>query len=521
VQLEAGLRRFCQQCGRFQALEDFEGDKRSCRERLSRHNARRRKGAGGSATTSDGGSGGASPAPAKAAAKPKAVAAAASKSNKTKAAASRATAAKGAPGVKAGGVAKRAGPLQAGARPCAAVARAELSTGSTSTGPPTRTPSAAQAAGTSGPTSHMAPGALRSAAPDPATAAAPGAAAAAAEAVQDAWAQPCQGGAAGTPPADGALRGASVDMLEPLLRVLGAGCGPPTPHAAAAAPPPAAPHPALRSGADDWHAPNGAATSAGAAPAWNGAWPGTAAGASAGFQSPAFCRCAPRLVCGMAATRAIACALSASLGAVTSLQQRACQLPSERSRGRFERQRATVSPPAPARARPRPLPPGSPAWLPAAPPQVPCPAAPSGLALAPAASGLGAASLSDQLLDCLLDQWVMSMEQETATARHIQASIPPAPAAALLAHAHEHVPAAPRPEHWRALQAGQYGAVPGAGGGFVPPAQMSPHAAALPQLLPPTVPHELAAAAVAPLALWEQVLLAPPGGSGAFGGRSA
>ena len=35
--------RFCQQCGRFQPLEDFDGKKRSCRERLQRHNARRRK----------------------------------------------------------------------------------------------------------------------------------------------------------------------------------------------------------------------------------------------------------------------------------------------------------------------------------------------------------------------------------------------------------------------------------------------------------------------------------------------
>lgn len=46
--------RFCQQCGRFQPLGDFDGDKRSCRVRLQRHNARRRKrprdsgGAGGS-----------------------------------------------------------------------------------------------------------------------------------------------------------------------------------------------------------------------------------------------------------------------------------------------------------------------------------------------------------------------------------------------------------------------------------------------------------------------------------------
>jgi hypothetical protein len=35
--------RFCQQCGKFQAVEEFDGDKRSCRERLERHNARRRR----------------------------------------------------------------------------------------------------------------------------------------------------------------------------------------------------------------------------------------------------------------------------------------------------------------------------------------------------------------------------------------------------------------------------------------------------------------------------------------------
>ncbi|KAL4424300.1 hypothetical protein ABPG75_001601 [Micractinium tetrahymenae] len=35
--------RFCQQCGRFQPLEDFDDNKRSCRVRLQRHNARRRK----------------------------------------------------------------------------------------------------------------------------------------------------------------------------------------------------------------------------------------------------------------------------------------------------------------------------------------------------------------------------------------------------------------------------------------------------------------------------------------------
>ena len=35
--------RFCQQCGRFQPLDEFDDRKRSCRARLQRHNARRRK----------------------------------------------------------------------------------------------------------------------------------------------------------------------------------------------------------------------------------------------------------------------------------------------------------------------------------------------------------------------------------------------------------------------------------------------------------------------------------------------
>ncbi|CAD7698053.1 unnamed protein product [Ostreobium quekettii] len=35
--------RFCQQCGRFHDLAEFDGNKRSCRSRLMRHNARRRK----------------------------------------------------------------------------------------------------------------------------------------------------------------------------------------------------------------------------------------------------------------------------------------------------------------------------------------------------------------------------------------------------------------------------------------------------------------------------------------------
>ncbi|GBF91731.1 hypothetical protein Rsub_04035 [Raphidocelis subcapitata] len=35
--------RFCQQCGRFHPLDEFDGNKRSCRSRLLKHNARRRK----------------------------------------------------------------------------------------------------------------------------------------------------------------------------------------------------------------------------------------------------------------------------------------------------------------------------------------------------------------------------------------------------------------------------------------------------------------------------------------------
>ena len=35
--------RFCQQCGKFHPLSEFQGDKRSCKSRLDRHNARRRR----------------------------------------------------------------------------------------------------------------------------------------------------------------------------------------------------------------------------------------------------------------------------------------------------------------------------------------------------------------------------------------------------------------------------------------------------------------------------------------------
>ncbi|KAG2433956.1 hypothetical protein HYH02_012501 [Chlamydomonas schloesseri] len=57
-------RRFCQQCGRFHELKEFDGDKRSCRARLAAHNARRRKreplpGVAAADTGVAGGSGGA------------------------------------------------------------------------------------------------------------------------------------------------------------------------------------------------------------------------------------------------------------------------------------------------------------------------------------------------------------------------------------------------------------------------------------------------------------------------------
>lgn len=43
--------RFCQQCGRFHPLSKFDGAKRSCRDRLQRHNARRRKDKAGAAAS--------------------------------------------------------------------------------------------------------------------------------------------------------------------------------------------------------------------------------------------------------------------------------------------------------------------------------------------------------------------------------------------------------------------------------------------------------------------------------------
>ncbi|GIL72369.1 hypothetical protein Vretimale_4149 [Volvox reticuliferus] len=51
--------RFCQQCGRFHHLSEFDGSRRSCRTMLARHNMRRAKklGQGGSPMADDGGAG--------------------------------------------------------------------------------------------------------------------------------------------------------------------------------------------------------------------------------------------------------------------------------------------------------------------------------------------------------------------------------------------------------------------------------------------------------------------------------
>lgn len=48
LHVDQELQRFCQQCGRFHPLKEFDGDKKNCRFRLERHNNRRRK------STSDG-----------------------------------------------------------------------------------------------------------------------------------------------------------------------------------------------------------------------------------------------------------------------------------------------------------------------------------------------------------------------------------------------------------------------------------------------------------------------------------
>ncbi|KAK9819901.1 hypothetical protein WJX72_003783 [[Myrmecia] bisecta] len=50
---ERRSQRFCQQCGRFHDLGEFDADKRSCRARLQRHNARRRKKADGETEAAD------------------------------------------------------------------------------------------------------------------------------------------------------------------------------------------------------------------------------------------------------------------------------------------------------------------------------------------------------------------------------------------------------------------------------------------------------------------------------------
>lgn len=43
IQIDGALQRFCQQCGRFQALAEFDGTKKSCRRKLVLHNAQRRR----------------------------------------------------------------------------------------------------------------------------------------------------------------------------------------------------------------------------------------------------------------------------------------------------------------------------------------------------------------------------------------------------------------------------------------------------------------------------------------------
>uniref|UniRef100_A0A2P2PK15 Uncharacterized protein MANES_03G189400 n=1 Tax=Rhizophora mucronata TaxID=61149 RepID=A0A2P2PK15_RHIMU len=43
VTLDGVTKRYCQQCAKFHMLSDFDGDKRSCRRKLERHNDRRRQ----------------------------------------------------------------------------------------------------------------------------------------------------------------------------------------------------------------------------------------------------------------------------------------------------------------------------------------------------------------------------------------------------------------------------------------------------------------------------------------------
>jgi hypothetical protein len=47
LQLEGAAVRFCQQCGHFQPLKDFDGIRRTCRRRLEAHNSRRKRIASG------------------------------------------------------------------------------------------------------------------------------------------------------------------------------------------------------------------------------------------------------------------------------------------------------------------------------------------------------------------------------------------------------------------------------------------------------------------------------------------
>ncbi|KAI7841676.1 hypothetical protein COHA_004543 [Chlorella ohadii] len=55
LEVDGILQRFCQQCGRFHALEEFEGSKRSCREQLEKQALRRRLARRAAATQSQGG----------------------------------------------------------------------------------------------------------------------------------------------------------------------------------------------------------------------------------------------------------------------------------------------------------------------------------------------------------------------------------------------------------------------------------------------------------------------------------
>ncbi|KAG2485925.1 hypothetical protein HYH03_015369 [Edaphochlamys debaryana] len=64
VMKDGRLQRFCQQCGRFHDLTAFDGNRKSCRDQLSKHNARRRRRAQaeqakGKAATADAGAAGA------------------------------------------------------------------------------------------------------------------------------------------------------------------------------------------------------------------------------------------------------------------------------------------------------------------------------------------------------------------------------------------------------------------------------------------------------------------------------